>query len=408
MRGMDPHDPRVGQFIAELEFRLADALPDGKVAVHVSPWGLSEGDPGEVGAPAEPWLSIGGEGIRRIDFRQGLERRELRAVLDILACDPPPMSDRRTQLWLAELPHVRIHCASSVRGGPQGREEARRRLAPSAPPAMQAPLASTDVRRLCGDGRLAWLDAAASMRPELAPEVVSDCNDPNPNRGPSQWRWRRFVQLVLAGEGSVREPGADPRCPPVLEGCIDHALATEDAGALKDIFAALEGVAWAEASLFAVRLRRGDRLAKLLLLDPGLCAGVADEEVAELVSHLDRRVRIAALAALPRPAACDAALGVLRAPGFEAKDEQERGMFFAVLKGTDCSEARDFLVALLERKGDKSDDVLVSLQLEAVRLLGTRRGALERSALKRAGRGWTLHREVRRAIRGVLAGWEAA
>ena len=405
MRAGDPRDPRIQQEIAELEFRLADALPGGPVEVHVSPWGLSEGVGSDAGPPAEPWLSIGSEGVRGFRFLPGLEHRELRVVLQVLACDPPRSTDRRTQLWLADLPHVRFHCASPVRGG--GLDRARSRFDPAAPPAMQAPLPVDDVRRVRSSGRLDWTLAAAQRKPEVAPEVVSDCSDPSPPRGASPWRWRRFVQLVLAGESSVREAGAGPECPPLLEGAVDFALDSGDLGVLRDIFAALEAVPWPEASLFAAHLRSGERLARLLTLDPDAGTGARPDELAKLTRHPRRDVRLAALATLNPQDAGAAAMELVESGALFERDEQERRLLLQAVHALGDVGARSLLVGLLERK-DKADEALISVQVEVVRLLRGRRGGPEKEALRRAGRGWALHRDVRRAIKGALSTWEAA
>lgn len=247
--------------LSEVEFDLDEALVLGPVAWRLDPAAVPMG---------EPWDTLCAEGVRRIVIERGVQRREVRALVEVLALDPPMGRDRRTELWLRDLKRVHLEV---VRVAPptdpgQGRVAAARRTAarksldPDAPVTMLQPLPEADLRLLCADDGLAWIEEAVPL-PELAPEVAGSSRPT-----PPPVDWRRFVHLAMAAETAARPVGESPRAPGIVVGCFDALLSRGELEELKAILAAVEACNWDEApALRAVLLEpaRRRRLAELAL-----------------------------------------------------------------------------------------------------------------------------------------------
>lgn len=251
----------VRRLLAEVEFDLDEALGGGPLAWRMDCRQVAQG---------EPWDSLCREGVRRILVDPGVERWEVRALVEVLALEPPRGRDRRGELWLRELRHVRLDV---VREAPtldpdQGKVAAARRIAarrlldPDAPAALLAPLPPDDVRLLCAGGRLDWLDEAVPL-PELPPDVSEDQR--SPPTSPST-DWHRFVHLALAAESAARPQGAAGRPPGIVLGCFDALLSTGDVEALQAILAVVEGSSWPEVPVLRSALLGPDRRRRLVEL----------------------------------------------------------------------------------------------------------------------------------------------
>ena len=252
---------RVRALLAEVEFDLDEVLAHGPLA-----WRLScDQRPTE-----EPWASLCLEGVRRIIIDPGVERREVRALVEVLALDPPKGRDRRTELWLRDLPHIRLDV---VRTSPAPEPEpgrvlaarrtaARKLLDPRSPARILLPLGADDVRLLCEDGRLSWLDEAVPL-PELPPQVEDAVEAPT---GTAKVDWRRFVHLALAASTAARSEGDRLRPPAVVLGCFDAMLAVGNVDGIKGILSAVEACGWEEAPILRAALLHEDRRRRLVEL----------------------------------------------------------------------------------------------------------------------------------------------
>ncbi len=252
---------RVRGLLAEVEFDLDEALAEGPMAWRLDP---------AAGPQGEPWDSLLAEGVRRVVIEPGVERREIRALVEVLALDPPRGRDRRTELWLRDLRSVHLDVVRKAPPAEPGggrvaaarRTAARRMLDPEAPAAMLQPLPEGDVRLLAADGGLAWLEEAVPL-PELGPEVAGSSR---PTAAPEDWR--RFVTLALAASSAARAAGGSVVAPPIVVGCFDALLATGDLPELTAILKAVEDCSWDEAPALRAELltpERRRRLAELAL-----------------------------------------------------------------------------------------------------------------------------------------------
>ena len=249
---------KVRALLAEVEFDLDEALAGGALA-----WRLDCRADGI----DEPWASLCREGVRRIRIEPGVQRWEVRALVELLALDPPRGRDRRTELWLRELSHIRLdgeRKAPAPEADPgrvlaARRTAARRLLDPGAPATVLPPLATDDPRLMAARGGLSWLDEAVPL-PELPPQVEQAegvC------AGAEAVDWRGFVHLALAAESTGRPEGGEVEPPGVVLGCFDALLSVGDLDGLKGILSAVESSSWSEAAVLRAALLRPDRRRRL-------------------------------------------------------------------------------------------------------------------------------------------------
>lgn len=339
--------------------RISDAaLADGDLTVRLAPFGvLYAGRPlGGEERRVTYLFQMFCHGVRELTFLQGLQRDELRALVNLFASEQRTVGeDMVTRLWRAELPHVRHYAVDSFDAGAVVEGEADLTLIQaaggrigSADAGERTTLSADDLRMLRGEDHLRWIKPAGAMRRVAGADAVRAALDGPPDLA-------RFVAIALRAAG-------DELASPLLLEQLDAAVAAGDlplSAGLIDALAAARAGPLLAAVVAPDRMRR---LAPLFSRDPVRFLPFFEAVVA------DAREGLVALLTELHSADAQAALQPLL-----AREGVDLTAFYAARLGGDDERTVLDAIASLGRVG--TPDALKALGVVIQNTLASRRTA---------------------------------